>query len=60
MNEFYLLYEIENIVKKLPDRNNDSFIKSVKDKIYQEKRINRNIELLQKINAKKFTDDDFN
>ncbi len=60
MNEFYLLYEIENIVKKLPDRNNDSFIKSVKDKIYQEKRINHNIELLQKINAKKFTDADFN
>ena len=59
MNEFYLLYEIENIVKKLPDRNNDSFIKSVKDKIYQEKRINHNIELLQKINAKKFTDADF-
>ena len=45
MNEFYLLYEIENIVKKLPDRNNDSFIKSIKDKIYQEKRINHNIEL---------------
>ena len=60
MNDFYLLYEIEEKVQKLPDIKNSKFVNTVKDKIYNEKKYNYNLKTLQKISSKNFTDSDFN
>ena len=59
MNDFYLIYEIDEKVEKLPDIKNDKFINIVKEKIYNEKKYAYNLAILQKISSKNFTDADF-
>ena len=60
MNEFYLLYEINSKIKKLPNVNNDKFIQNIKNKIYQEKKYSYNLNLIKKISSNNFNDNDFN
>ena len=60
LKEFYLIYNIDDVVKKLPDINNEKFLKMVRERAYQEKKYNYNLELIQKLNSSSFTDVDFN
>ena len=60
LKEFYLVYNIDDVVKKLPDINNEKFLKMVRERVYQEKKYNYNLELIQKLNSSSFTDVDFN
>ncbi len=58
-NEFYLIYNIENIYKTLPDIANAEFLLNVKKLMYEKFKFEYNNELLKKINNNKFSDDDF-
>ena len=60
LKEFYLVYNIDDVVRKLPDINNEKFLKMVRERAYQEKKYNYNLELIQKLNSSSFTDVDFN
>ena len=60
LKEFYLVYNIDDVVRKLPDINNEKFLKMVRERVYQEKKYNYNLELIQKLNSSSFTDVDFN
>ena len=54
-NEYYLLFEIENINTKLPDLTNLNFMNEIKEKLYNKEKYNFNKELINQIN-----DNDFN
>ena len=58
-NDFFLLYEISNIKKVLPELNDLNFIKKVKNQLIMQQKIDYNKELLKKIQSKKFSDTDF-
>ena len=58
-NDFFLLYEIKNLKKVLPNLKNDKFIKMVKTDLLEKSKFNINKDLLRKIQEKKFTDNDF-
>jgi len=56
-NEFFLLYEIKNKIKKIP--SNDKFNKFIKKQLFALNKYNYNKDLLQKIKNKKFNTTDF-
>ena len=56
-NEFFLLYEIKNKIKKIP--SNDKFNKFIKKQLFALSKYNYNKDLLQKIKNKKFNTTDF-
>ena len=58
-NDFFLLYEIKNLKKVLPDLKNKDFIKMAKNDLFEKSKFNINKDLMKKIQEKKFTDDDF-
>jgi len=58
-NDFYLLYEIKNLKKILPDLKNKDFIKMAKNDLFEKSKFNINKDLMRKIQEKKFTDEDF-
>ena len=58
-NDFFLLYEISNIKKVLPELNDLNFINKVKNQLIMQQKIDYNKELLKKIQSKKFSDTDF-
>ena len=60
MDEFYLLYEIKNFRKILPDINDKEFINNVTKKIENLEKFNFNKEILKKIETDNFSDEDFN
>ena len=60
MDEFYLLYEIKNFRKILPDINNKEFINNVTKKIENLEKFNFNKEILKKIETDNFSNEDFN
>ena len=60
LEEFYLIYNIDKIVKKLPSKTNEKFLNEVRERVYQEKKNKYNIELLQRLSSNNFTDADFN
>ena len=60
MDEFYLLYEIKNFRKILPDINNKEFINNVTKKIENLEKFNFNKEILKKIETDNFSNKDFN
>ncbi len=60
MNEYYLLYQVNNKVKKLPNINNEKFIKQIKNNIYQNRKYSYNLSLIEKISSSNFNDNDFN
>ena len=60
MDEFYLLYEIKNFRKILPDINDKEFINNVTEKIENLEKFNFNKEILKKIETDNFSNEDFN
>ncbi len=58
-NDFFLLYEIKNLKKVLPNLENKEFIKMVKNDLFEKSKFNINKDLMIKIQKKKFTDEDF-
>ena len=58
-NDFYILYEITNVEKKLPEINNENFISKIKEILFNKSRFEFNNNLIKKINDKKFTQSDF-
>ena len=59
LNDFYIIYEIIDIQKKIPDIKNEKFIKKVKEIISNKSKFDFNTELIKKISDKKFTQTDF-
>ena len=58
-NDYYLLYEINNIKKVLPEKNNVEFIESVKFQLFEQNKYDYNKDLLLKIQNKNFVNYDF-
>ena len=58
-NDYYLLYEIDNIKKVLPEKNNVEFIESVKFQLFEQNKYDYNKDLLLKIQNKNFVNYDF-
>tara|TARA_B100000029_G_scaffold16827_1_gene17175 strand:- start:750 stop:2171 length:1422 start_codon:yes stop_codon:yes gene_type:complete len=58
-NDYFLLYEIKEIIKVLPDTKDENFIKKVKKDIYENNKYELHKKLLTKIQTNKFTDQDF-
>ena len=54
-NEYYVLYEISNIEKKIPKINNKVFRSKIKNILFNKYKYNFNNELAVRINEKKFT-----
>ena len=55
----YILYKIKNIDKKKPNLNDIQSKKEIIELVYQKERFEYNRQLLDKINNKKFSNDDF-
>ena len=60
MDEYYLLYEIKNSRKILPDINDKEFADNVIEKIKNLEKFNFNKEILKKIETDNFSNEDFN
>ena len=58
-NDFYLLYEISNVRKILPDLNDLNFIEKVKNQLVMKQKIDYNKKLFKKIQDKKFSNAEF-
>ena len=58
-NDYFLLYEINNLKKVLPSLQNEDFIKMVKNDLFEKNRFTINKDLMLKIQKKQFTDADF-
>ena len=58
-NDFYLLYEISNVKKILPDLNDLNFIEKVKNQLVTKQKIDYNKKLFKKIQDKKFSNAEF-
>ena len=58
-NDFYLLYEISNVKKILPDLNDLNFIEKVKNQLVMKQKIDYNKKLFKKIQDKKFSNAEF-
>ena len=59
LNDFYIVYEITNIQKILPDIKNEKFSRKVKEIISNKSKFDFNTELIKKISDKKYTQIDF-
>ena len=60
MDEYYLLYEIKNSRKILPEINDKEFVDNVIEKIKNLEKFNFNKEILKKIETDNFSNEDFN
>ena len=58
-NDFYLLYEINNIKKVLPERNDVKFIELLKNSLFEKNKYEYNKNLLLKIQNQNFDNYDF-
>ena len=58
-NEFYLLYNIENIVKTLPETNNKKFMNKIKKLLFEKNKYNYNKKIYDNIINKNFTNNNF-
>ena len=58
-NEFYILYEIKKINKKIPSLNNEQFVNKIKDLLFEKNKYEYNKKIFDKIVSKKFTENDF-
>ena len=58
-NDFFVLYEIKGLKKVLPSLENDNFIKMAKTDLIERNKFNINKDLMQKIQKKEFTNEDF-
>ena len=58
-NDFFLLYEIKNVKKILPNIEDEEFINLVKNDLYESSKYDVHRDLLIKIQKNKFTNQDF-
>ncbi len=58
-NEFFLLYNINNISKKIPNIKNEIFLNETKQQIINKDKFNKNREIIEKIENNLFTYDQF-
>ena len=58
-NDYYILYEITNVQKILPNLKNEKFIAKVKEMLFNKSKFEFNSDLIKKISEKKFTQSDF-
>tara|TARA_B100000902_G_C27271261_1_gene896359 strand:- start:185 stop:1612 length:1428 start_codon:yes stop_codon:yes gene_type:complete len=55
-NDFFLLFNIDKVSKKLPNLNDSNFIKKIKKKLFDQDRYDYNKRLITEINNKTFND----
>ncbi len=58
-NDYYLIFEISNINKKIPNKKDSKFIQDVKNNVILKKKFEFNKSLFEKIDEKIFNDDEF-
>ena len=58
-NDFFLLYEINNLKKILPNLENSEFLEIVRNDLFETNKYNLHKDLLTKISKKEFTNKDF-
>ncbi len=59
-NDYYILYEISNLKKILPDVKNINFANKIKKIMYEDNKNQYNKKLILQIENKEFTNNDFN
>jgi len=58
-NEYYLLYKIEKINSRLPELNDEKFVESIRQILFQKNKYEYNKNILEKINNTSFNDYEF-
>ena len=58
-NDYYIIYEITNVEKVLPNIENKKFISKVKEMLVNKSKFEFNSDLIKKISDKKFSQNDF-
>ena len=58
-NDYYLIFEISNIIKKIPNKADSKFLEIVKNKVILKKKFEFNKSLFEKIDEKSFNDEEF-
>ena len=58
-NDYYILYEINDVQKILPNIKSDKFIKKIKEMLYNKLKFEFNTDLIKKISDKKFKQSNF-
>jgi len=58
-NDFYILYEITNSEKKMPETKNEKFINKIKTMLFNKFKYKFNSDVIAKISEKKFNQKDF-
>ena len=58
-NDYYLIFEISNLKKKIPNFNDPYFLESLKKNIVLKKKFEFNKYIFEKIDEKKFNEDEF-
>ena len=58
-NDYYLIFEILNINKKIPSKTDPKFLENVKNNVILKKKFEFNKNLFEKIDEKIFNDDEF-
>ena len=59
LGEYYVLFNIQDIEKKLPNLDNEESLTQIKKYLFEKKKFEYNKDLLNKINDKKFSQIDF-
>ena len=58
-NDFYILYEVQEVKEILPSLNDKNFTSKIKEKLFNNLKYELNNELIQKISDNKFSQKDF-
>ncbi len=58
-NDYYLIFEISNVNKKIPNKADPKFLENVKNNVILKKKFEFNKSLFEKIDEKIFNDDEF-
>ena len=58
-DEHFIIYEIKNVISKVPSLENEEFEKEIRKLIYNKKKFEFNTKILKQINEDKFFDSDF-
>ena len=58
-DEHFIIYEIKNVISKVPSLDNEEFEKEIRKLIYNKKKFEFNTKILKQINEDKFLDSDF-
>ncbi len=58
-DEHFIIYEIKNVISKVPSLDNEEFEKEIRKLIYNKRKFEFNTKILKQINEDKFLDSDF-